>query len=1682
MVRNLYYLLSFFLICPLLMFSQPNHNKKVVGYYAQWAIYARDFNVNKIDGNKLTHLMYAFFGTEFDPANPQSAKIKSLDTYADFEHTEGGAPWNAVPKGNFYDLMQLKQTYPHLKILISIGGWTKSQDLPGIAASPVARTAFAQNMANFLTTYPFIDGFDIDWEFPIIGGIDGTEVIGGITPPAQPHTPNDHKNLVYLLKEMRLAMPNKIISIAAGNNVVHVPNQFIGPGNKAQFGMQDDITTYCDFITFFGYDLGGNWYDKTCYNAPLYGSGNANDPLNANNESLDHLTNIYLNTLAIPNDKLVMGIPFYGKIFGSVANNGTIPTLPGLFVSAPRTSGSCTNPQAPQGTWDNAFCEFTGSVEFCDLAGTSGTTGHHYLNPANSSTLLPASSSAGWVRYWDSTAKVPYLYNATTHQFVTYDDKVSIDEKAKYIKQKNLGGAMIWELSQDTRPGSPEPAALLGQINTTFSTNVNPPATVNIALLFKDNSNNPISGVTTVLTKSGTTTTVTQVSDANGNVQFPNTATNAGYVITYTKNTYNFTPQTTTIANGSLSANTSYTIVGSNQTNPTYSISGSVKNGVTGLSGITVTLTGNGSTTSTTTNSSGNYSFANVVGGQNYTIAASNVGQTFLPSSASFSNLNANKTQDFTLQVINTTYLISGTVKNGTVPVAGAKVDLILPWTDNTHNWVDLSTLTDAQGNYHFENAALSGYNTYLSLKLNAWENNNVTYFPSYTQGNIPTSPQTFNFNTQTVVNTTPVVNITAPTSSTVSLNLGSAVNFVANVGLSANDGTTITSVVFNLDGQNLTVSNSSSTYNASWTPTASQFSGSHVLKVTATASNGTTDEKTYNFTLTCSGSNCPGSTYSISGSVKNGVTGLSGITVTLTGNGSTTSTTTNSSGNYSFANVVGGQNYTIAASNVGQTFLPSSASFSNLNANKTQDFTLQVINTTYLISGTVKNGTVPVAGAKVDLILPWTDNTHNWVDLSTLTDAQGNYHFENAALSGYNTYLSLKLNAWENNNVTYFPSYTQGNIPTSPQTFNFNTQTVVNTTPVVNITAPTSSTVSLNLGSAVNFVANVGLSANDGTTITSVVFNLDGQNLTVSNSSSAYNASWTPTASQFSGSHVLKVTATASNGTTDEKTYNFTLTCSGSNCPNQLPVITWNSPSNTTIYQSTFQTVPISVTATDSNGSISSVTITINGSTSNMTAGTNGTYTYNFLPTAYQSYPIVIKATDNASGQTTLNNTITISSITNNRFIPLPQKVVLGYAHSWENAEATFLYFNQMIGKKFNVVAYAFIETVNRDGYTPVLTTNDNRYLTNGVFDKQLLKNDIKALRDSGIPVIVSIGGQNGHVVLQTVSQKNTFVNGLKAIIDEYQFDGVDIDFEGGSMDFGAAGLTDFSYAGISPYPRLKNVVDAFKELKQYYGPGFILTAAPETFYVQVGYQSYGGTAGSFLPVLHNLRTELDLLMVQLYNSGPVGGLDNQNYFSATPNFITSMTDMLLRGFNVGTTGFHFDALPPSKVVVALPACQRAAGTGYLSPTEGIKALNYLRYGTTFSGRTYTMQPGGPYPGLRGVMTWSVNWDAAASCASAYEFSNAYGNYFAGAPIVANRSNNDVKGYIAENKLTITSQESEIKQVNVYNLLGQLIKQQNFTGDKNEVEVFDEYFSNKQIFIIKVIDTEEIVTEIKVY
>ncbi|MFD9029861.1 chitinase [Streptomyces sp. NPDC059567] len=265
-----------------------------------------------------------------------------------------------------------------------------------------------------------------------------------------------------------------------------------------------------------------------------------------------------------------------------------------------------------------------------------------------------------------------------------------------------------------------------------------------------------------------------------------------------------------------------------------------------------------------------------------------------------------------------------------------------------------------------------------------------------------------------------------------------------------------------------------------------------------------------------------------------------------------------------------------------------------------------------------------------------------------------------------------------------------------------------------------------------------------------------------------------------------------------------------------------------------------------------------------------------------------------------------------------------------------------------------------------------------------------IKAKQAAGKKVLISIGGQNGQVQLSTTAARDTFVSSVSKIIDEYGLDGLDIDFEGHSLSL-QTGDTDFR----SPTsPVIVNLISAVKSLKAKYGSDFVLTMAPETFFVQLGYQYYGSgpwggqdpRAGAYLPVIHALRDDLTLLHVQDYNSGSIMGLDNQYHSMGGADFHIAMTDMLLTGFPVaGNTERVFPALRPEQVAIGLPASTQA-GNGHTTPSEVNKALDCLTKKTNCG----TYQTHGTWPALRGLMTWSINWDRF----NGWEFSRNFDSY----------------------------------------------------------------------------------------
>ncbi|XXT20264.1 glycosyl hydrolase family 18 protein [Sorangium sp. So ce429] len=368
--------------------------KKVIGYFAEWGVYGRNYHVKNIDTSgsaaKLTHINYAF-------GNVTGNRCQLGDTYADYDKAysagdsvDGVADtWDAgALRGSFNQLRKLKRKHPHLKVLISLGGWTWSAGFSE-AALPANRASFVSSCVDLFIKDPrwagVFDGIDIDWEYPAACGSTCNQ------------RPEDTQNFTALLAEFRrqlnAARSGLLLTIAAPAGLDKI--------EKIQVG---EIHRHLDFINLMTYDMHGAWEATTNFHSPLYNS--ASNPAKALKYSTDEAVTAWLNG-GTPASKLVVGVPFYGRGWTGVAG-------------------------ASQGVWQSAAGAAPGTYE-------AGIEDYKVLK------------AKGHPGYTHPDTKAFYTFNGT--EFWSYDNPASLGVKMSYIKSKGLGGAMFWELSGDTANG-----------------------------------------------------------------------------------------------------------------------------------------------------------------------------------------------------------------------------------------------------------------------------------------------------------------------------------------------------------------------------------------------------------------------------------------------------------------------------------------------------------------------------------------------------------------------------------------------------------------------------------------------------------------------------------------------------------------------------------------------------------------------------------------------------------------------------------------------------------------------------------------------------------------------------------------------------------------------------------------------------------------------------------------------------------------------------------------------------------------------------------------------------------------------------------------------------------------------------------------------------------------------------
>ncbi len=262
--------------------------------------------------------------------------------------------------------------------------------------------------------------------------------------------------------------------------------------------------------------------------------------------------------------------------------------------------------------------------------------------------------------------------------------------------------------------------------------------------------------------------------------------------------------------------------------------------------------------------------------------------------------------------------------------------------------------------------------------------------------------------------------------------------------------------------------------------------------------------------------------------------------------------------------------------------------------------------------------------------------------------------------------------------------------------------------------------------------------------------------------------------------------------------------------------------------------------------------------------------------------------------------------------------------------------------------------------------------------FSTEQFKADIAYLKSHGKKVMISLGGGGEYFTLADPKHIPNFVSSVTRIVAEYGFDGVDLDFETPSLAL-EPGDTDFRHPTTAS---IVNLISGLRQLREHFGPTFLISLVPEGTQMPAGYPSYGGQFGSYLPLAYGIRDILSFIDVQDYNTPPLQGLDGEIYQLGSVDYHAAMTELLLHGFYVGGDPDRlFPALPPDRVAVGFL-------TGETTPAIVSEAMNYLITGKIPSAAKYKLRKPDGYPGMIGAMFWTIDADRRAN----YGFSNVVG------------------------------------------------------------------------------------------
>jgi chitinase len=395
---------------------------KRVGYFTQWGVYGRDFQVKDMDTSgqaaKLTHINYAFGNIDAQGRCFTGNIPGEADAWADYarplpaaDSVDGVADTAEQPlAGNFNQLRELKAKHRGLKVLISLGGWSWSTHFSDAARTPESRKALVSSCIDLYikgnlpvdgarggegAAAGLFDGIDLDWEWP--GSAGDTDTV---------YRPEDKQNFTALVREFRTQLDAyaKSQQKAAGGKRKHYELTAFVPTAPAKIDAGFEVRKIMrdfDFVNLQGYDFHVSGEKTTAQQSALYARGDF---------SVDQTVRDWIRRGA-PARKLVVGMPFYGQGWTGVTGGGDGMNQP---AAGP----------APA-TWAAGYEDYKALKKLAD--------------------------SGAYEVHRDRRNGHAWLFDGTT--LWTYDDPQVLHAKTSYIRQRGLGGAMFWSLDGDTADG-----------------------------------------------------------------------------------------------------------------------------------------------------------------------------------------------------------------------------------------------------------------------------------------------------------------------------------------------------------------------------------------------------------------------------------------------------------------------------------------------------------------------------------------------------------------------------------------------------------------------------------------------------------------------------------------------------------------------------------------------------------------------------------------------------------------------------------------------------------------------------------------------------------------------------------------------------------------------------------------------------------------------------------------------------------------------------------------------------------------------------------------------------------------------------------------------------------------------------------------------------------------------------